>query len=201
MPVSPAHIKYIAFDLGGVLAEVDWAPLKALHEEEHLIEHAFFIQNNHREFSTGKLSEENYFKGVASALSLNVSQVRQAWGNVVKSYRSSASILKHMSRPFVMWSNIDPLHFQVLKIELSIPKTVVEKSTLSFVEGTLKPDPQFFLRGIEKIGLKAEEILFFDDQQKNIDAARNVGIQAIHLPHFHQLEDKLAPFLDKKPQN
>ena len=100
-----------------------------------------------------------------------------------------------------MWSNIDPLHFQVLKIELSIPKTVVEKSTLSFVEGALKPDPQFFLRGIEKIGFKPEEILFFDDQQKNIDAARNVGIQAIHLPHFHQLKDKLAPFLDKKPQN
>ena len=194
MPVSNANIQYIAFDLGGVLAEVDWAPLKILHDDEDLIDNAFFISNNHRAFSTGQLAEDSYFQDVADTLNVEVNLIKNSWRSVVKVSSQSSTILDAVTLPFVMWSNTDPLHFRTLKTELALPDRVVEKSTLSFRAGHLKPDPQFYLKAIEKLGVHAHQILFIDDQQKNIESARTLGIQAIHLPHIHDLKDKLAPF-------
>ena len=40
----------------------------------------------------------------------------------------------------------------------------------------LKPDPAIYLRMLEKFGLEAEECLFFDDVEVNVEAARKLGI-------------------------
>lgn len=43
-----------------------------------------------------------------------------------------------------------------------------------------KSEPQFFIQVLEKLNLKPEEILFFDDKEKNINTAKALGIEA-HL--------------------
>ncbi len=43
-----------------------------------------------------------------------------------------------------------------------------------------KPDPRFFLEIMEREGVRAEETVFTDDLQENIDAARSLGIRS-HL--------------------
>ena len=40
----------------------------------------------------------------------------------------------------------------------------------------LKPDPAIYLCMLEKFGLKAEECLFFDDVEVNVEAAQKLGI-------------------------
>lgn len=49
---------------------------------------------------------------------------------------------------------------------------------MSFQEHVLKPDPEIYKRLLEKYNLKAEESIFFDDTQKNIDAALELGFKA-----------------------
>jgi putative hydrolase of the HAD superfamily len=44
--------------------------------------------------------------------------------------------------------------------------------------GVSKPSEGYFLEIISRIGLEASEILFFDDHQSNVIAARNTGINA-----------------------
>lgn len=46
--------------------------------------------------------------------------------------------------------------------------------------GVAKPDPAYFLRAAELIGAPAEEILFVDDTEPNVLAARGVGLGAVH---------------------
>ena len=47
---------------------------------------------------------------------------------------------------------------------------------VSAEEGLIKPDPAIYQRLCDKFGLKAEECIFIDDLQRNIDAARAFGM-------------------------
>lgn len=44
-----------------------------------------------------------------------------------------------------------------------------------------KPDPAAYRRAAERLGLEPEQILFIDDQPRNCDGARAVGMQAIQF--------------------
>lgn len=50
---------------------------------------------------------------------------------------------------------------------------------LSYKEKLVKPCPEIYQRLLEKCNLKAEECVFLDDTQVNVDAAKKEGIAAI----------------------
>lgn len=43
-----------------------------------------------------------------------------------------------------------------------------------------KPDPDAYLHTAERLGLRPEECLFVDDHDDNIEAAKRVGMRAVH---------------------
>jgi putative hydrolase of the HAD superfamily len=46
-----------------------------------------------------------------------------------------------------------------------------------------KPEPRIFARGIEALGLAAERIVFVDDFEENVEAAADLGLEAVlHEP-------------------
>jgi len=47
--------------------------------------------------------------------------------------------------------------------------------------GVLKPEAQAYLSCLQSLGLEARQCVFVDDQQRNIDGARVVGLQAIRF--------------------
>jgi 2-haloacid dehalogenase/putative hydrolase of the HAD superfamily len=47
-------------------------------------------------------------------------------------------------------------------------------------EGVIKPDPRLYRIALERMGRRADEILFIDDSPPNIDAARALGFD-VHL--------------------
>jgi FMN phosphatase YigB (HAD superfamily) len=50
-----------------------------------------------------------------------------------------------------------------------------------------KPDPQIFVKAVEIVGFSPSEILFVDDLERNVDAARTIGLNAFHY-QFNDLE-------------
>ena len=57
--------------------------------------------------------------------------------------------------------------------------------------GSAKPDPKIFQCAQENLQVAAEEILFLDDRQENIDAARKAGFFGIVFKDIDQLERDL----------
>lgn len=47
-----------------------------------------------------------------------------------------------------------------------------------------KPDPEAYLMALQKSGLKASEVLAFEDTQSGIDAAEAAGIAVVHIKEF-----------------
>ena len=56
-----------------------------------------------------------------------------------------------------------------------------KKMFLSHEMHLLKPDPEIYLRAIAQSGHRADECLFIDDSQKNVDGALAVGMHAALL--------------------
>ncbi|WP_405041502.1 HAD family hydrolase [Phenylobacterium sp.] len=48
-------------------------------------------------------------------------------------------------------------------------------------DGVMKPDPAFYALACERFGLAANDVLFVDDSEKNIMAARAFGFDAHHF--------------------
>ena len=49
---------------------------------------------------------------------------------------------------------------------------------------------------IKKYGLKPEETLFIDDTLVNIEAAKKIGIETIHLTEKDKLKEELSNILN-----
>jgi putative hydrolase of the HAD superfamily len=62
---------------------------------------------------------------------------------------------------------------------------------LSFEIGAMKPSPDIFRTATELAGVPAEEILFTDDLEQNVQAARNAGWQAVTFATVEQLSREL----------
>ena len=52
----------------------------------------------------------------------------------------------------------------------------------SFEAGCCKPDPQIFNLVLDRFGLNAPEVTFFDDSADNCRRAAEMGFRAIHVP-------------------
>jgi len=51
----------------------------------------------------------------------------------------------------------------------------------SCVEGVRKPDPEIYLLACERLGVTPDQSVFLDDMATNVDGARAVGMEAIHV--------------------
>lgn len=61
----------------------------------------------------------------------------------------------------------------------------------------IKPCPEIYQLILEKLGTKAENAVFFDDLQPNIDAAKKLGINAILWQNLEQAQKEFEELLKK----
>ncbi|MGP4019808.1 HAD-IA family hydrolase [Saccharopolyspora sp. 5N708] len=61
--------------------------------------------------------------------------------------------------------------------------------------GTAKPDPHIYRVAAARAGAPAARCLFVDDTLQNVEAARGLGMQALHHQNPTQLREALAPVL------
>jgi len=62
---------------------------------------------------------------------------------------------------------------------------------LSYQEKVIKPDPEIYQLLMERYGLAAEECVFLDDTEKNVVAAKELGMQGIWFQNKTQAEKEL----------
>jgi 2-haloacid dehalogenase len=66
---------------------------------------------------------------------------------------------------------------------------------VSGVEKTRKPFPEIYELTLNRFDLKAEESLFIDDNLRNVEAARALGIHSIQFHSPEQLAQELKDYI------
>jgi hypothetical protein len=70
---------------------------------------------------------------------------------------------------------------------------------VSAEDGLAKPDPAFFQRCLDRLGVRAEEALFVDDTPANVEAARKLGMTVVHYSHKRRDMAEVERLLDLSP--
>lgn len=113
-----------------------------------------------------------------------------------------AVMLKHMAKYYdlYMLSNNNsiclPFASKMFDQTGAPLKEVFLKLFLSFEMKTLKPSAEFYQRVMEDIGLPAEDMLFIDDSQKNVDGAVAAGLPAVYYEPGTDLAALLSEVLE-----
>ena len=72
-----------------------------------------------------------------------------------------------------------------------------EEIVSSAEEGVRKPDPLIYRILLERLGTAPEEVVFVDDLQENVDAARAEGIHGLRFVSAGQTAAELSALLDR----
>lgn len=161
----------VAFDLGGVLVDVDRRPFTSLFRPDDL--QAVFAQ--HDALQTGACTPDQFFAAAAIRSDADEPSLLAAWRSMVHFKPQAQGWLDAVAARglrTVFWSNTDPVHAGALGLS---PE---RGHALSFAIGANKPDVRFFARALTLCGAAPGDVLFLDDREENVRAAENLGIDA-----------------------
>jgi FMN phosphatase YigB (HAD superfamily) len=191
------EIRNIIFDWGGVITDLDFeATKRAFHElglsvfdesVPHDPDNDLFIP-----FEIGKISPEEFRNRLRESASVPLTDkaIDHAWSAMLKDlpverWRLLELAAKHY-RTFVL-SNTNAIHqpYYYGRIQ-KIYGTYgyghfFEKTYFSHELGMRKPNADIFEYVLQDSRLNPEETMFIDDFIENIETARSLGFQTIHL--------------------
>jgi putative hydrolase of the HAD superfamily len=202
------NIKNIIFDFGGVILPVDpmafAAGLIELGCTDVLSLHDRFMEEHvYSRFEKGEMSPGEFRMMLRTGLSDHATdeQLDKAWnlilGEIPPHRIKFLESLKPRYRTFLL-SNTNKIHYdryqQQFRVTFGYPSLddLFEKAYYSFHLRLYKPDPAIFEFVLNDSGLKSEETLFVDDYASNIEAAKKLGLQVIHLEEGMEVADILA---------
>jgi epoxide hydrolase-like predicted phosphatase len=90
------------------------------------------------------------------------------------------------------WPDADRLLFEKQGIDVHAEFDVYVNSA---DVGLCKPDPAIYLLTLERLDIASQETVFLDDNERNVEAARALGMHAIHVTDLAAAMEELEEFL------
>lgn len=190
----------LLFDLGGVLIEFSGPhDIHALLREPVSAEEAarlFAANDAIAEFEVGRTSPEEFAAAFCAALPLNCSpgaflQHYQSWTRAI--LPGAAELLSELQATYRLaaLSNSNLLHWTLSEPVVAI-QTYFERAFSSHLLGVRKPDPEMFMRALAELKVAPPEVVFFDDNAVNAEAARSLGIDAYRVEGPQEVRRRLV---------
>ena len=208
---EPAHhlIKAVIWDLGGVLARtIDCAPRTALAHRLGLtypeLDEAVFNSASARQASLGEISADRHWENVCAELDWPLENLKEFqdlfWGGDQLDTALIAYIrrLKPAFKTGLLsnnWSNLRHLIEHRWQVADAFDRLVISAEV-----GLLKPDPTIYQLTLERLGVRPEQAIFVDDFIENIQAARQLGWQAVQFQNPAQVRSELDAILQTQPE-
>lgn len=93
------------------------------------------------------------------------------------------TIRDHGTPVGILTNNTSRLRDDLMRLGLNRFDAVINSAE----EGVVKPEPVIYRTAATRLGLHPEEILFIDDKQPNVLAAKQVGMCAVKFTDIHSL--------------
>ena len=200
------NIKNVIFDLGGVL--VDWNPdkvfIKVFEGDKQKMEYFYaevcthdWNENQDTGYPMAKATEERValFPEFEKEIRMYYDRWDEMLGNQIQ---GTVDILKKLTNSpeykvvaLTNWSH-ETFPKAIKKFEFL---QWFEGILVSGVEKTRKPFPEIYELTLNRFDLKAEESLFIDDNLRNVEAARALGIHSIQFHSPEQLAQELKDYI------
>ncbi len=191
-----SEIRAIIFDLGGVL--IDWDPrllYRKLFEDDAAVERFLqevdfygwnLEQDRGRTFEAGVAELSARFPQYAAYIRAYDERYPEALGGALLPTVEILAQLKRMGYPLHALSNWPAEKFQYARAQFEFLNWF-DSIVVSGEVKLIKPDPRIFQTLLERLGCRADECIFIDDNATNVQAARALGFHAIRFMSAEQL--------------
>lgn len=186
MTHAATNIELVVFDLGNVLVTVDEQRAvgrisQLSGRDEDLVWSTIFAPAAKRAVETGAVTWDGFAAGVVAELGgdLNERHFRDAFNRVLRPIAEVFPLVEEvrLRRPIALCSNTSPAHWEYGRTLVPFSEAF-DPVIVSYEAGYLKPEREIFDYLIERCPVPAGRILFFDDYEENVQAARSAGINA-----------------------
>ena len=193
--------KALLCDLGGVLIDVDfnraidaWAPFSELPRTALLA--AFRLDLEYQQHERGEIGADEYFAHLRTTLRLDATDAELAagWNAILLGEKQETLALIERARkrvPAYLFSNSNATHKAVWMSRYPRVVNAFDEVFVSSDLGFRKPEPEAFMTVARRIGVPMDAILFLDDSLENVEGARAVGMQAVHVRTSKDVADAL----------
>lgn len=180
------EIEVLLFDLGGVLIELTGVPTMldwSGESSEEVIWERWLSSDIVRKFEAGGCEPMEFAQGIVSEFNLPVDaevfiEAFTHWPKLP--FDGAIELLRELKRSFtlVCLSNTNELHWNRFRDESDLMQQF-HYSFPSHLTGLLKPDRIVFEHITKELAVDPSKILFFDDNQLNVDGAAAAGLQSL----------------------
>ena len=193
-------LKAIIFDLGNVIIPFDFKrayarlePLCKYSTEE--IRARLRANGLVQRFETGQVDARRFVEEFSGALEFTITydEFCDLWSCIfLPEPLIPEALLESLARryPLLLLSNTNPIHISMVRANYPL-LGYFRDAVLSHEVGVAKPSLKIYQEAVRRAGCEARECFFTDDIQLNVDAARQLGMQAVQFQSAEQLEHEL----------
>jgi putative hydrolase of the HAD superfamily len=187
----------IIFDLGGVFINLDFQKTTQAFQQLGIQNFQQFFSQNHSNdlfiaLETGKITANEFFELLRKTTGINADNqtITDAWNAMLLNFPPERiEWLNKINKqyPVYLFSNTNIIHYncfmQLFPRDVGMQNFNEQflKAYYSHEMGMRKPDADGFEYILQQNNLKPEETLFIDDTLANINTAKALGFQTIHL--------------------
>jgi len=193
-------IKAIIFDLGGVCFEVDWLKINDEMIKKFNINTLVKSAGNERvaQYYKDALGGRGHIKNMFKELNkdnYDLEEIVKFYKKIYKKHKKHNkkiyALIKRLKEKFIVvcLTDTNSIHLEAHREQGTIKD--FHKVFASFQIGYTKKDINSFKIIIKKLKIKPEEILFIDDNDKNIKTAKILGIKTIRYRNYGALVKEL----------
>ena len=198
---AAANIRVITFDLGNVLIKVEHrrfcralGALAGLSPQE--VYTRVFESSLEPGYDTGGLTSREFHQRLTRhfGVALPYPRFQEMWCDIFDPMESMAETVQHLAGrfPLFLLSNTNALHFDYIRERFRALLRPFQNFLLSYEVGSRKPEPAIYQALIRTVGRPPEEILFLDDKEPFVSAARAQGLAAWQFRSPEELRRDLA---------
>jgi len=172
------------FDMGGVLVEL--GPLIEILGDEAVSSEEFWSRWLRspvvRDFERGRCSTEEFGDRIVAELGLSFDgpEMIRRFADWPKGlFEGAQALIADLPDDLEIGvlSNTNALHWNGQRQHRKV-QALFSRTYLSYVLDMVKPDREIFDHIVDDIGCAPGDIVYFDDNQLNVDAARDAGLVA-----------------------
>ncbi len=193
-------IKALVFDLGNVLINFDWkiaeSRLNQIQSElgtsitKFLYENDSIIEN----LEKGKITEDEFLTTIKLKFqpSLDKETIAKIFSEIFWENKQLTKLLPELKKNYKLYllSNTNIIHRKFGWEHYEFLKHF-DKLFLSYEIGAVKPEIEIYNFVINSTQLSPDEVLYIDDIEEYVSAAKNLGWNALHFRSNEELFEDL----------
>ncbi|WP_192349372.1 HAD family phosphatase [Algoriphagus sp. Y33] len=188
---------FLIFDLGNVIIDLDYRrAMRRISQEISVDLHnkvnGFYLTDFHKDYEVGRINSGQFRDEVRRYFQQDWEdeKVDELWNDLLlKIPPERLKLISKLREKFQVGvlSNTNSIHIsavnRILKEDHGLENfdPIFDWVFLSHEMGLAKPSPEIYEKMLVDLGTSGDRVIFFDDLPANVEGAKAVGIQAVHV--------------------